>query len=438
MAHPLVRHTQLTAFISILVVFSVMGINQGIFGPGGSQLAIGAGWLLLAIANVSLFLYARGLVLFFISLMRSPVLHILNNVPLKLQILWLLFITADDETRLALVFSSYASEVTPNRTRSMMRQSRRTSSALGISSNNANGSVTDFHSQHTHGSPHPGNNHINNMNGGYGSHNTLGGGGGGGMNTYASGGSGTYGLAGGMGKGVNTAPQSLHSMPSHANMNNNNNNGAGYANGSPVMGGRATPVQQQQQQPIMQQQQQMPTSNAIAGVSQSAPVQMHPSSTIPASIGQQAPTTAGQAAAQQQTQQPTAAGAAAATGIAGAGAGANAGQHPTAPPFEMKAAFSYTASADDPNEISFVKGEIMTILDNSGKWFNARKQDGQEGIVPRYVLSHFSPSRLSPSRLSPYLFPTPDFSEIYRLIDMAFSLPLSRYNNSNYLAFIES
>lgn len=37
------------------------------------------------------------------------------------------------------------------------------------------------------------------------------------------------------------------------------------------------------------------------------------------------------------------------------------------------------ASADDPNEISFQKGEIMEILDKQGKWWQAKKSDGTVG-----------------------------------------------------------
>lgn len=38
-----------------------------------------------------------------------------------------------------------------------------------------------------------------------------------------------------------------------------------------------------------------------------------------------------------------------------------------------------TASTDDPNEISFAKGEIMDIIDKNGKWWQARKEDGSLG-----------------------------------------------------------
>ena len=38
-----------------------------------------------------------------------------------------------------------------------------------------------------------------------------------------------------------------------------------------------------------------------------------------------------------------------------------------------------TGSADDPNEISFQKGELLDILDKQGKWWQAKKSDGTVG-----------------------------------------------------------
>ena len=40
-----------------------------------------------------------------------------------------------------------------------------------------------------------------------------------------------------------------------------------------------------------------------------------------------------------------------------------------------------TASPDDPNEISFSRGEILDIVDNTGKWWQAEKEDGTAGSM---------------------------------------------------------
>jgi len=54
--------------------------------------------------------------------------------------------------------------------------------------------------------------------------------------------------------------------------------------------------------------------------------------------------------------------------------------------FKAKALYAYTGSADDPNEISFGKGEILDIVDKQGKWWQARKTDGTVGIAPSNYL----------------------------------------------------
>jgi len=38
-----------------------------------------------------------------------------------------------------------------------------------------------------------------------------------------------------------------------------------------------------------------------------------------------------------------------------------------------------TGAPDDPNELSFKKGEVLEILDKTGKWWEARRADGTEG-----------------------------------------------------------
>ncbi|KAK4690050.1 SHO1 osmosensor, partial [Tremellales sp. Uapishka_1] len=54
---------------------------------------------------------------------------------------------------------------------------------------------------------------------------------------------------------------------------------------------------------------------------------------------------------------------------------------------QARAMYAYSASPDDPNEVSFSKGDVLDVVDNTGKWYQVRTPAGTTGIAPSNYLT---------------------------------------------------
>ncbi|KAG6878171.1 hypothetical protein C0993_011244 [Termitomyces sp. T159_Od127] len=55
--------------------------------------------------------------------------------------------------------------------------------------------------------------------------------------------------------------------------------------------------------------------------------------------------------------------------------------------YKAKALYAYTASPDDPSEVTFAKGDILDIVDKNGKWWHTRKPDGKIGSECQFLFA---------------------------------------------------
>ena len=70
-------------------------------------------------------------------------------------------------------------------------------------------------------------------------------------------------------------------------------------------------------------------------------------------------------------------------------------------PIMVKAVFPYLADPSNPYEISFKRHEILEVTENVPGWWNARKENGETGVVPSPYFVYAENAKKSPPSLPP-------------------------------------